>query len=141
MHVRTYSSYVDFIRSPCTGLHRLLFAQAIVISLRLVLDIVLVMPKPLSLERFMRIVFPHGYRTPYRISSGRSPSDDHSSDSEDTLVHKQRWKLLARWVYQRWRLFTLRTLRKRWCKTLLERKLLPKPLRHGTIADAVAQFI
>ena len=85
-----------------------------------------------------RMLMPNGHRTPYRISSRRSPSVEHSSDSENTFLQKRRWKLLARWVCQQWRLFTRRN---RWRRTLLHRKLLPAPLMQGDIANIVAQFI
>ena len=48
------------------------------------------------------------------------------------------YKHLGWWVYHRWRLFTLR---KRWFKTITERKLLPALLMEGSIVSLVAQFI
>ena len=35
---------------------------------------------------------PNGTREPYRLSSRRTPSPLHTSDSEDTKAHKKRYK-------------------------------------------------
>ena len=53
---------------------------------------------------------PNGHRLPYALGVGRNgshdiPSPPHTSDEEDVWVAKCRWRLLGRWVYERWCLF------------------------------------
>ena len=55
-------------------------------------------------------VMPNGPRPPYALGAGPKGSHDvpspiHTSDDEDVWEAKIRWRVLARWVYSRWRLF------------------------------------
>jgi len=66
-------------------------------------------PRRTSRETIIGLLMPNGPRTSYRLwhwdtqrDVARTPSPQHTSDSEDTWVHKQRWILLARWVWCWW---------------------------------------
>ena len=75
---------------------------------------------------------PNGHRYPYRLHPEcDSPSPLHTSDSEETYEHKQRYRILGLRVIRRWRRFVKmqrykRAIYKRLCLVWLglkERKL------------------
>ena len=94
---------------------------------------------------------PNGHREPFRIqrewgidgSRYRSPSPDHSSDSEDTCAHKRRWIILARRVFRRWKRYVYeRGIRRRseWLRRLFYRHAIIQPTMIPTIARFVGPF-
>ena len=67
-------------------------------------------PRRTSRTTIIGLRMPNGHREPFRIGEWdyyhgtyRQPSPVHTSDSEDTYVHKQRWTVLQRRVRRRWR--------------------------------------
>ena len=67
-------------------------------------------PRRTSRTTIIGLRMPNGHREPFRIGewdyyhgTHREPSPVHTSDSEDTYVHKQRWTVLQRRVRRRWR--------------------------------------
>ena len=69
-------------------------------------------PRRTSRTTIIGLRMPNGHREPFRIADWewdyyhgtyRQPSPVHTSDSEDTYVNKQRWKVLQRRVRRRWR--------------------------------------
>ena len=62
----------------------------------------------------------------------------HTSDSEDTYVHKHRWILLARWVLCRWKRYARGMRRRReWLRWLFYRH----KFIHPTLIPTIAQFL
>ena len=67
-------------------------------------------PRRTSRTTIIGLRMPNGHREPFRIGEWdyyhgtyRQPSPEHTSDSEDTYVHKRRWMVLQRRVRRRWR--------------------------------------
>ena len=67
-------------------------------------------PRRTSRTTIIGLRMPNGHREPFRMGEwdyyhGKysSPSPDHTSDSEDTYVHKHRWIVLAKRVLRRLR--------------------------------------
>ena len=93
---------------------------------------------------------PNGHREPFRIgewdidrSRYRSPSPSMSSDSVDTCAHKQRWIILARRVFRRWKRYVYeRGIRRRseWLRRLFDRHAIIQPIMIPTIARFVGPF-
>ena len=85
-------------------------------------------PRRTSRTAIIGLRMPNGHREPFRIGEWDyerdcycSPSPVHTSDSEDTYVHKHRWIILARRVFRRWRRYVYkRGMRRRriWLRRL-----------------------
>ena len=64
----------------------------------------------------------------------------HTSDSEDTYVHKHRWILLARWVLCRWKRYVYEQgIRRR--RELLRRLFYRHIFIHPTMIPTIARFV
>ena len=104
-------------------------------------------PRRTSRTTIIGLRMPNGHREPFRMGEwdyyhGKysSPSPDHTSDNEDTYVHKHRWIIVARRVRRRWRRCMYeRGIRRRriWLRRLFFRHRIIRPTMIPTIAEYV----
>ena len=94
-------------------------------------------PRRTSRPAIIGLRMPNGRRKPFRVGAWsrkrrryKSPSPSHSSDSEDTCVHKHRWIILARRVFRRWKRHARGMRRRReWLRWLFYRhKFIHPPM-------------
>ena len=105
-------------------------------------------PRRTSRTAIIGLRMPNGHREPFRIhrewgidgSRYRSPSPEHSSDTEDTYAHKQRWRLVARRVFCRWQRYVYeRGIRRR--REWLRRLFFRHEFIHPTMIPTIARFV
>ena len=104
-------------------------------------------PRRTSRTTIIGLRMPNGHREPFRIGEWdivhgryRPPSPVHTSDSEDTYVHKQRWFLLARWVLCRWQRYVYeRGIRRR--RNRLRRVFFRHPIIVPTMIPTIALLL
>ena len=104
-------------------------------------------PRRTSRTTIIGLRMPSGHREPFRIGEWdyyhgtyRQPSPVHTSDSEDTYVNKQRWKVLQRRVRRGWRRHMYeRGIRRR--RIWLRRLFFCHPTILPTMIPTIARYV
>ena len=105
-------------------------------------------PRRTSRTTIIGLRMPNGHREPFRIGEWdyyhgtySSPSPVHTSDSEDTYVHKHRWIIVARRVLRRWRRHVAyeRGIRRR--RIWLRRLFFCHPTILPTMIPTIARYV